>query len=202
MRLILARHGESEWNRDGRILGRADIELSETGQRQAHTLALALQREGIQVIYSSPLRRAIDTARIISDHQGCPVIPDPDLQELGRGNLEGMTRQEALTTYPDLQRTWPEVSGVAGLYGQETLEQLNRRVGECLSRIRARHSGDTVGLVGHYFVNLVILLKVLEMELRRFRSFGQALAAISILDLEKDRSKISVWNDTCHLRRG
>jgi len=109
MRLILVRHGESEWNRDGRILGRADIELSELGHRQAHAVAIALRRERIKAVYCSPLKRAVETGRMISNNQGCPLVPDPDLKELGRGSLEGMTRQEAFMAYPDLRKSWPEV---------------------------------------------------------------------------------------------
>lgn len=201
MRLILVRHAESEWNRASRILGRADVDLSELGRRQAYALAEALQRERIQAVYCSPLKRAMETGRVISNSQGCPLVPDPGLQELGRGNLEGMTRQEAFTAYPDLRQTWPEAYGTAGLYGQESLEQLNLRVGLCLDRTRTRHCQDTVALVGHYFVNLVILLGVLEMKPRYFRNFGQDIAAISIVEIGKDRSRICLLNDTCHLRK-
>ncbi len=200
MRLILVRHGESEWNREGRVLGRADIPLSELGRGQAYTVAKALQRESIRAAYSSPLKRAMATGRIISKNQGCPLIPDPDLKERGRGNLEGMLRDEALRLYPDLPQTWPEVSDVSCLHGQESLTQLDLRVRRCLDRIRARHPTETVALVGHYFVNLMVILAVLGMNPRCFVSFGQDIAAISIVEIDADRSSIRVWNDTCHLR--
>ncbi len=202
MRLILIRHGESEWNRDGRIMGRADVELTGLGQRQAHALAKALQGEKIEVVYCSPLRRAMDTARRISNDQGCLVIPDPDLEELGRGNLEGMTRQEAFLKYPGLERIWPNVCGMAGLRGQESLEHFRLRVESSLNRIKAEHDEGTVVLVGHYFVNLVILLSALDMELGYLRNFGQDLAAISVVEIEGNRSTICLFNDTCHLRKG
>ena len=202
MRLILVRHGESEWNRDGRIMGRADIPLTELGRRQAHAVVQALQGEQVQTVYCSPLKRALETGRMISDDQGCPLIPDPDLQELGRGNLEGMTRERAFMAYPDLQRTWPQVSGPTGLHGQESLGQLDLRVRRCLDRIRAKHSQETIVLVGHYFVNLMILLHFLRLELRYFRNFGQDIAGISIVEVGEDRSTICVLNDTCHLPKG
>jgi len=202
MRLILVRHGDCEWNREVRILGRADIPLSELGQRQAYAVAKALQRERVRAVYSSPLKRAMATGRMISENQGCPLIPDPDLQELGRGELEGMLRDEALRAYPDLRRTWPEVPEESGLHGQESLKQLELRVRVCLDRIRANHPTETVVLVGHYFVNLMVLVAVLGMNPRCFVSFGQDIAGISIVEINADRSSIRVWNDTCHLRRG
>lgn len=202
MRLILVRHGESEWNRDGRILGRADIPLSELGLRQARAVAKALQRESIQAVYCSPLKRAMETGRMIAQNQGCLLISDPDLQELDRGNLMGMTREEAFTAFPSVQETWPEVGSAPGLHGQESLEQLNLRARECLGRICAEHTSETVTLVGHYFVNLVILLNLLGMHPRCFRSFGQDIAAINKVEFEGGRPRIRLLNDTCHLRGG
>lgn len=201
MRLILIRHGESEWNREGRILGRADAKLSEFGRRQGQAVAMALQGEKIEAVYCSPLKRAMETGRMISSVQRCPLISDPTLQELGRGNLEGMTRQEAFRVYPDLQRTWPEVSGTAGVSGHESLEELDLRVRTCVDRIRARHRQDTVALVGHYFVNLTIILRLLGMKLQSLRSFAQDIGAISIVEIEKGRSRICLFNHSCHLEK-
>ena len=202
MRLILVRHGESEWNREGRVIGRADIPLSEVGRRQARSVAKALGSERIQVVYCSSLKRAMETGRLIARSQHCPLIPDAELQELDRGHLMGMTREEVSATYPDLQETWPDVSSALGLHDQESLAHLDSRVRRCLNRIRARHSGETVALVGHYFVNLTILLSVLDMNCRSYRSLGQDLAGISIVEIGRDGSRICLLNDTCHLRGG
>jgi broad specificity phosphatase PhoE len=202
MRLIVVRHGESEWNREGRIMGRADIALTDLGRRQAHAVVQALLGERIQAVYCSPLKRAMETGRLISIDQGCSLVPDPDLQELGRGNLEGMARGDAFTIYPDLQTTWPDVPCGRGLHGQESLEELNLRVRRCLDRIKGNHRAETMALVAHYFVNLMILLDALKMEPRYFWSFGQDIAAISILEGEGDRWTICLLNDVCHLRKG
>ncbi|NIQ39331.1 MAG: hypothetical protein GTN81_12165 [Proteobacteria bacterium] len=202
MRLILVRHGESEWNREGRILGAVDVELSEVGRRQAQAIARALEKEKIQVVYCSPLKRAVDTGKLISNPHGCALIPDSDLLELNRGNLEGMMREEALKVYPNLQEGWPEASAMPGLYGQESLNHLAVRVRKCVSRIIAQHSGETVALVAHYFVNLLILLGFLELEPQCFRHFGQDIGAISVVEIENNRSRICLLNDTCHLPKG
>jgi broad specificity phosphatase PhoE len=202
MRLILVRHGESEWNREDRILGQSDVELSELGRRQAESVAGALRGERIQAVYCSPLKRVMETARMISIDQGCALISDPNLKELGRGNLEGLARQEAFLKYPVLQRTWPEVPSTPGLHGQEPLSKLSFRVKECLDRIKAKHPRETVAVVGHYFANLAILLNILGLKPGCFRNFGQDIAAISIVEIKKDRSTICLLNDTCHLERG
>ena len=104
--------------------------------------------------------------------------------------------------YLDLRKSRPEVSNMPGLYGQESLTGLALRIRTCLDRIRERHSRGTVALVGHYFVNLMILLSVLGMRPEYFRNLAQDLAAISIVETEKDRSTIRLLNDTCHLPRG
>ncbi len=203
MRLILVRHGETGWNREGRILGRSDIGLSEWGRIQAHAIVQALQRERLQAVYCSPLRRAVETGRMISNDQRCPLILDPDLQERGRGNLEGMVREEALRAYPEWGASGgPEGFNTPDLYGQESLNSLALRVRGCLDRIKARHMRETVALVGHYFVNLMILCGVLGMKPRHFRNLSQDLAGISIAEIEKDRSRICRLNDTSHLPKG
>jgi broad specificity phosphatase PhoE len=202
VRLILVRHGESQWNREGRILGRADIPLSGVGRRQAHAVAKALQEEKVQSVYCSPLRRAMETASIIAKTHGCPLLPDPDLQELGRGNLEGMTREAALKAYPDLQKTWPEVAGVMGLYGQESLEELDVRVRRCMNRIMVAQTRGTVAVVGHYFVNLLIVLSLLDMRLQSFPLLGQDIAAISLVEIRGSLPVLRRLNDTCHLLEG
>jgi broad specificity phosphatase PhoE len=202
MRLILIRHGESEWNRDDRIMGQADITLNDLGRRQAQGVAEGLQREKLLAVYCSPLKRAMETGRIVATDQGCPLIPDPGLQELGRGNLTGMTRTEAFAAYPELKNTWPQVGVLPGLYGQETLEKLDRRVRESMDRIKTAYASGTVAVVAHYFVNLMVVLAPLRMKPVDFRSFGQDLGAISILEFEKDHSRICLLNDTCHLPKG
>jgi 2,3-bisphosphoglycerate-dependent phosphoglycerate mutase len=92
--LLLVRHGETDWNADGRLQGHTDRPLSDFGRRQARRLAEELEGEELQAIYSSDLARARETAEIVGERLGLPVELDPDLREKDWGNWEGLTAVE------------------------------------------------------------------------------------------------------------
>jgi probable phosphoglycerate mutase len=92
--LLIARHGETEWNRERRWQGHADPPLNELGRTQARELAQALAREGLEAIYASDLRRAYETAEIVGAHLGLPVTSDPGLREIDVGSRSGLTSAE------------------------------------------------------------------------------------------------------------
>jgi probable phosphoglycerate mutase len=92
--LLLARHGETDWNRDRRWQGHADPPLNDAGRAQAQELAGSLGGEGLEAIYSSDLRRAYETAEIVGAALGLPVTSDPDLREIDVGSWSGLTRAQ------------------------------------------------------------------------------------------------------------
>ena len=94
MNLILIRHGETEWNRTGRCQGIADIDLNHNGKRQVQELADSLKEEKINAIYSSDLKRALETARAIAAHHKLKVNIEEDLREMNQGELEGLKFSE------------------------------------------------------------------------------------------------------------
>src|SRR5437660_3083754 len=89
--LILARHGETDWNRDGRFQGHADPPLNNRGREQAYALADAVADERIEAVYASDLRRAHETAQIVAARKGLDVVIDPDLRERDVGEWSGLT---------------------------------------------------------------------------------------------------------------
>src|SRR5262245_48042281 len=95
-RILLVRHGETEWNREGRVQGSTDVPLSDSGRQQVRTLAAALDRSGIQAIWSSPQIRAAETAVILSSHLKVPVQHDDGLREIACGAWEGKTYAEVI----------------------------------------------------------------------------------------------------------
>jgi broad specificity phosphatase PhoE len=129
--LLLVRHGETDWNADGRLQGQTDRPLSDFGRRQARRLAEELETEEIQAIYSSDLSRARETAEIVGQRLGLPVVLDPDLREKDWGNWEGLTAVE---------RDRVEFSG-------EPTEAHQERTLRALRRISERHSKDARVLV-------------------------------------------------------
>jgi len=92
--LLLVRHGETDWNAEGRLQGHTDRPLNDHGRRQAAALAERLAGEAIDAVYSSDLARARETAGILAERLGLPVVDDPDLRERNWGNWEGLTGTE------------------------------------------------------------------------------------------------------------
>jgi broad specificity phosphatase PhoE len=124
--LLLVRHGETDWNADGRLQGHTDRPLSDYGRRQARVLAAELEGEELQAIYSSDLARARETAEIVGERLGLPVVLDPDLREKDWGTWEGLTAVE---------RDRVEFVG-------EPTEAHQERILGALRRISERHPGE------------------------------------------------------------
>jgi broad specificity phosphatase PhoE len=139
--ILLARHGESDWNRERRVQGHADRPLNETGREQARGLAEELADEPIDAVYSSDLLRAYETARVVAERKGLSVTAVPDLREKHFGTWEGLTDEEVLVRYPEARR---------GHWGDgETTEEMAGRVVEALRRIAAAHPDGRVLVVTH-----------------------------------------------------
>jgi broad specificity phosphatase PhoE len=145
-RLLLARHGETDWNSVGRWQGHADPPLNERGRRQAAELADRLAGDGIAAVYSSDLARASQTARVVAERLGLDVVEDPGLREIDVGSWSGLTRAEVEQRFPEGYARW--LGGEIGHDG-ETREQLAVRVVDATQTIAGRHEGETVLLVTH-----------------------------------------------------
>jgi len=200
MRLILVRHGETDSNRAGLALGRDDVELNETGRWQAQRLAEALQGEPIVAVHSSPLRRALDTARAIAERHHLTVQVDDGLIEMDIGEMEGLTFQQVRERYPQFLQLW--LGGRAAyepMPGGERLVDVQERAWQALERVCGSRTQETVMAVTHNFVLLCILCRVLGLELAEFRRLRHNVAAISILQVQDGRMTVLGMNDTCHL---
>ena len=145
-RILLARHGETEWNRVGRWQGHADPPLNDTGRRQAAQLAERLAGDGVAAVYSSDLVRASETARVVADRLGLDVVEDPGLREIDVGSWSGLTRAEVEQRFPEGYARW--LGGDIGHDG-ETREQLTARVVDTATTIAGRHEAETVLVVTH-----------------------------------------------------
>ena len=144
--ILLARHGETDWNRENRFQGHADIPLNDLGREQARSLAEALLGDGITAVYSSTLARAHETAQIVADRLGLPVRTDPRLMEIDVGTWSGLNRDEIAARWPEAFESWR--AGVAAWDG-ETYDELAVRTLEALREIASGHPGETVLAVGH-----------------------------------------------------
>ncbi|MGL6278726.1 MAG: histidine phosphatase family protein [Gaiella sp.] len=145
-RLLLARHGETDWNAVGRWQGHADPPLNETGRAQAAELAERLTSAGVEAIFSSDLRRAAETAAIVAQRLRLGVVEDTDLREIDVGSWSGLTRAEVAERYPEGFARWQ--AGEIGHDG-ETREQLGERIERALLRLAAAQPGRVVLVLTH-----------------------------------------------------
>ena len=146
--LLLVRHGETDWNRDRRWQGHADLPLNDDGRRQAHALADELADEPLDAIYSSDLARAYDTARVVAERKGLGVVVDPDLREIDIGAWEGLTSDEVEAQWPGDLARWRAGEAALGR-GGETHDELRERILRAAGRIAAAHPGERVLVVSH-----------------------------------------------------
>jgi broad specificity phosphatase PhoE len=145
--LLLVRHGETDWNRDGRWQGGSDTSLNDLGREQAQ--ALAEQLDGsIDVVYSSDLARARETAEIVAAELGLEVRVDPRLRERSFGSWEGLTTSEIEDRFADSHRRWREGVG-AGADDAETFEDFSARVNDFLADVLRLHPGENVLVISH-----------------------------------------------------
>lgn len=131
--LLLVRHGETDWNAEGRLQGHTDTSLNDYGRRQAAALADELAGDGIDVVYSSDLSRARETAEIVAARLGLPVVLEPDLREKNWGSWEGLT---------------PMQRDAVDYVGESTIEHRERTL-RALLAIAERHPGMRVLVVTH-----------------------------------------------------
>jgi broad specificity phosphatase PhoE len=145
--LLLARHGESDWNRSKRWQGFADRPLTALGRQQAEQLADRLDAIELDAVYSSDLRRARDTAEAVARRKGLPVHMTDALREVDVGSWSGLARSEVETRFPDAYARW--LRGTEGWADGETYEQLGSRVNKAIRQIAAAHDGKRVLVVAH-----------------------------------------------------
>lgn len=198
--LFLIRHGRSTWNAEHRIQGNADPPLDEVGQEQARQLADRLQRSNraVVAVYTSPLRRARQTAQILGDALGVPVTSEERLTEYDVGDITGLTWEQVVKQYPDVAQRWAEASEDLDIPGAEESASFRERVAIAFGEIVERHAGESVGVVAHggtlgSYLNHLIRLP------SRFSPFRFGNASLTIVEVNSVRSRILLLNDTCHL---
>ncbi len=147
--LLLARHGETDWNATHRWQGHEDVPLNERGRAQAHDLADRLGNEPIAAVYASDLQRASGTAEIVAGRLGLPVETDPRLREIFFGGWEGLTTPEIEERFPDEVARWRADDGTNAFAGGETYTAMCDRVVAALDEIARAHPGETVLVVLH-----------------------------------------------------
>jgi broad specificity phosphatase PhoE len=145
--MLLVRHGETDWNRDNRFQGHADPPLNDRGREQARELASRLAGERVDAVYTSPLRRARETAEIIGAALVLPVAAHEGLREVDVGEWQGLTRDEIAARYPGAFARW--LAYGHGWEEGETYEEMAVRALAAVRDISAVHPGGRLAVVTH-----------------------------------------------------
>jgi broad specificity phosphatase PhoE len=170
--ILLVRHGATDWNLQGRCQGATDRELNAVGIKQAEEIAAALTRESVHAVYSSDLKRARQTAQLISQPHKLPVRIEQDVRELDHGALEGLTFNEIKDSYPEFLERWRAEPAEIAVPGGERLVDVAERAWKGLHRIVERHpAAQNIVVVSHNFPILGIVCKVTGTDLNHYRSF-------------------------------
>jgi broad specificity phosphatase PhoE len=147
--LVLIRHGETDWNVTGRYQGQADPPLNAKGLEQAHLLTEELRGVHLDVLYTSPLRRALQTAQVLANALNVTLHLEPRLMEIHQGDWQGRLRADIAARYPDLFRRWETEPWEVTPPGGEHLRQVQERVSEAVDSMLNLHRGQRIGLVAH-----------------------------------------------------
>jgi probable phosphoglycerate mutase len=203
MRILLARHGETPWNAEGRYQGQIDIALSPVGEGQARALGARLADVRIDRAVASPLSRAKATAEFaLGEPRRGLLATDPGLMEIGHGDWEGLLAAEIRERDPERLRAWRETPQTVLMPGPggESLQHVLDRAWPALERaMSGLGDDDTLLLVAHDAVNRVLLCRILGIPLSRLWSFRQAPATLNLLEGPSvDRIEVVRLNDCVH----
>ena len=184
MNLLLVRHGETQWNREGRYQGRTDVPLSDAGQAQARALGVRLAGVPIVIALTSPLTRTRRTAEAILGDRKVSLETEDALLEISHGQWEGQLASDLEISHAEMLGTWrtrPDRHVPAGP-DAETLGDVEERAWPVLVRTCARlGNNETALIVAHDAVNRVLLCRVLGLPLTRIWMFRQSPTALNVL---------------------
>ena len=201
-RLLLVRHGQSEWNAAGRIQGQIDIQLDETGRQQAQLIADRLAAEPVAAIYSSPLQRAKATAKTIADRFTLPVQLDQRLMEYDFGVFSGSTWKDVEENHPEFASRWLEDPWAVPVANSEGRVNFAARVMSAMEDIIERHPDGQVVVVAHGGTFGIYLCAMLGLDLNRRHPFHFGNTALSLVEMRAGAFHIHYLNNTCHLQNG
>ena len=199
MKLIVVRHGETEWNVQGREMGQLDSPLTPRGVRQAEALAARLSAVRFEALYTSDLGRAVRTAEIIAAACGLEPIVDAALRERDLGIFQGFTRAELESRFPEDYAEYLRSGHGYQIPGGESGQQRTERSVRALAAIAERHPAETVVVVTHGGFLSGFFEHVLGMEPGHGRRFKRQNAAYNEFEHLDGGWSLETWNDTAHL---
>jgi len=199
-RLYLIRHGQTEWNRQERFRGRIDIPLNDAGQAQALAVANYLKTETIAAVYSSPLQRAVETARPVAEIHHLQTVILPGLIDIHYGQWQGRTPAEMRESCPDRLDRWYTTPHLAEIPGGESLETVKVRSWAAVQDTLNRHDCSGIVLVTHQIVIKVLTCTLLGLGIEHIWRIRQDNGCLDIFDWDGAQSTAVLINGIDHLR--
>jgi broad specificity phosphatase PhoE len=201
--ILLVRHGQTEWNAGSRsgeyFRGLIDIDLNALGRSQAQAIAQCLCALGVQAIYSSPMQRAVETARPLGQRLDLDIQPCEGLLDIDYGEWAGHSHLEVAARWPEPYRWWRTAPHLVQIPGGECLADVRQRAQEGLRKILEQHSTGTVVLVSHQAVNKVLICSWLGLDNSWFWRVGQDTGCINRFDYDGKDYTVLTLNEVCHL---
>jgi probable phosphoglycerate mutase len=199
-RLYLIRHGSTQLTAEDRFSGAVGVDLSDEGRWQAERLGERLRNEKVAAVYSSPLSRTMETARIIAAACQLDVQQREGLREISHGRWESLTRREVEERYADEYVSWEEDPFTFAPEGGETGVAVLARALPVVRDIVTTHAGERVLVVSHKATIRLILSSLLGFDPRDYRDrLDQAPACMNVLDFRDPvRVRLMLFNDTAH----
>ena len=199
-RLFLVRHGATNATQENRFSGSSGAELSEEGRWQVAHLGERLAQQQLAAVYTSPLSRALDTARILAGHCKLEPVTRDGLREISHGHWDGMTREEVERQFADEYAAWEEDPFNYAPLGAESGLAVLARAFPVIREIVTAHTGKSVLVVSHKATLRLILSSLLAFDPRGYRDrLDQSPACLNVVDFKDPvRARLMLFNDTSH----
>jgi len=198
-KLLLVRHGVTEFNDTRRFMGHSDIDMSDAGHKQVEKLRDRLANEKIDAVYSSDLRRALETAEIVLAGRELDIVGCPELRECNYGSCEGLTFQEINSHYPDVAQKCINFTLKLEFPEGESFEEFIERSSSFLEKLDKHEPSETILIASHNGPLRVLVLRLLGVDMEHWWQIRIDTASLSIVDTYPRGAILSVLNDTSHL---
>lgn len=199
-KIYLIRHGESQWNVLRKIQGQKDIPLTDKGRKQAELAGEKLSEENIDIIYSSDLKRASETAEIIGQNIGIEPIYNMSLREINFGIWEGLSNDSMNSKYRDEVCLWRREPEKLNIQEAENLYDVQRRAMNFLNFILENEKDENILVVSHGVTLKTIILDLLNMDLIYFKNLTIDNTGLSIIEFREYNRVLKLLNDISHLK--
>lgn len=197
--LIAIRHGETEWNSEGRFQGHLNSVLNEEGASQAQALAERMMTERFDLLLSSDLGRALQTASAVAMRTGHEILVEPRLRERRMGIFQGLTPDEVQARYPEEYARFKSHDPDYVIPGGESMSQLYQRSVACFTDLAERYAGLTVAAVSHGGVLAMLYRHAKALPLDAPRDFPLHNTGINRLRRRRGAWEVRIWGDIGHL---